>query len=138
MLCPPSSRKFYYLILFLLYLVPLISTFTPSISLPSAPPTVGVLIVDGFSPFHSAYLTDLATNEYSAGVVNALSPYTARGLRQTAGPGETEDYESHVPPLGDSSKLSAWLDAIPFELVGVFCESDAGLDFSERLSKEVS
>ncbi|GMI04180.1 hypothetical protein TrRE_jg10340, partial [Triparma retinervis] len=125
-------------VLYILSLPFLISTFTPSYTLPSTPPTVGILVIDGFSPFHSAYLRDLAVNDYSAGVVNALSPYTARGLRQTADAGEAEDYESHVPPLGDPSKLKAWLDAIPFELVGVFCESDAGLDFSERLSLEVS
>ena len=127
------------LLLLLLLSISTIS-YLPSLSLPSSgpKPTKGILIIDGFSPFHSAYLSDLTVHEYGSGIVNALSPYTAQGLQRTSPPGESEDFMAYVPPLSGTAELSRWLDAIPFDLVGIFCESDSGLDFSELLSSAIS
>lgn len=88
----------------------------------SPPPSTGILIIDGFSPFHSGLISDRLSSQ-NVGVVNALSLYMARGLERP----------DEVPPL-DSSALKLFLQTINFPIAGVICESDAGLEFAEQLS----
>jgi hypothetical protein len=106
------------------------SVFLPSTSSPAC----GILFIDAFSPLHSGYMQEEALSSYGAGVVDALSPYVARGL---SAEDPSFDHSSLVPPL-DAPSLAAWLSALPFPISAVHCESDAGLPFAQSLAAAIS
>ena len=106
-------------------------TYTPFVITPdSAPPTRGIIIVDGFSEYHSGYLIDKAIHDYNVGVVRVLSPYMAAGFQKEDA---QEDHFQRTAPL-DSPELEAWLQSIPFPIDAILCESDSGLDYAEQLA----
>jgi hypothetical protein len=99
------------------------------------PPTRGILVVDGFSDYHSGYLTHVAMEEYNVGVVHVLSPYMAEGLQKQLQQrqqqlvqqhaGEQDDgtliqrpdednFQRTAPPLDDPQQIQSWLASIPF------------------------
>ena len=130
--------------------------YTPSIVLPTSStisevceedpeffpmPARGILIVDGFSEHHSGYMIDRAIHDYNIGVVRVISPYMARGLqtqleelKQLQDQHQLPvDYFQQTAPL-DPQDLNTWLGCIPFPLEAILCESDSGLDYTERLA----
>ena len=106
-------------------------------------PKVGLIFMDNFSPYHGQYLSYMARKAYNVGVVNVLSGYMIQYLakkeeEQTLkednddnSEHETFDYPSmRVPDIG---KEKEWAKQIPFDIVGIICESDSGLASAERL-----
>lgn len=90
----------------------------------------GIVIMDNFSPFHGQYLTRMALEAYGAGVVSVLSTYVTGYLYQEKG--LTDHLTMRMP---DEDYIEEWTNAIPFEIVGIICESDSGLEDAERLGE---
>jgi len=88
----------------------------------------GIILVDSFCPFHGKYLDRMAREAYNAGVVNILSEYLTgyfyfeRGI--------TEHASSRAPRDDD---VENWIQKVPFDIVGIVCESDSGLGDAEKL-----
>lgn len=93
----------------------------------------GIVIVDNFSPYHGNYLSRMALEAYGAGVVSALSIYVTGYLFQEKG--MTEHLTSRLPDMDSLEDVERWTNGIPFEIVGIICESDSGLDDAERLGE---
>lgn len=91
----------------------------------------GLVLVDAFSPFHGQYLSKMAREAYGAGVVSVLSAYVTGYLYQERG--MTEHLSMRLPK--DYAEVEKWVNALPFELVGIICESDSGLDDAERFGE---
>mmetsp|Transcript_15509 Transcript_15509/g.33745 ORF Transcript_15509/g.33745 Transcript_15509/m.33745 type:complete len:840 (-) Transcript_15509:85-2604(-) len=93
----------------------------------------GIVIIDNFSPYHGNYLSRMALEAYGAGVVSALSEYVTGYLFQEKG--MTEHLTSRLPDMDSLEDVERWTNGIPFEIVGIICESDSGLDDAERLGE---
>ena len=96
----------------------------------------GLVLVDAFSPYHGQYLSTMAREAYGSGVVSVFSAYVTGYLYQEQG--MTDHLSMRLPDLDDSGhngEVEHWADDIPFEIVGVICESDSGLDDAERLGE---
>jgi len=113
----------------------------PSISLPkpkrapsssSTPsPSVerGIIIVDKFSPYHGNYMAKRCLSAYNAGVVSVLSNYVAGYIYH-----KTNGGASHLSQRAPNEyEIHDWLERVPFEIVGILCESDSGLEVAEHL-----
>lgn len=93
----------------------------------------GIVIVDNFSPYHGNYLARMALEAYGAGVVSALSEYVTGYLYQEKG--MTDHLTSRLPDVDSMEDIERWVNELPFEIVGVICESDSGLADAERLGE---
>ncbi len=106
--------------------------------------TKGLIIMDGFCPYHSGYLSHQAKVAYNAGIVHTLSDYVAKCLMKkddddgddTYANEEEDDQNDYyanarIPKL--KRNLDKWLASIPFDIQGIICESDSGLDDAEKL-----
>jgi len=114
-------------------------------TLDPSPPKVGLLFMDNFSPYHGQYLSYMARTAYKVGVVNVLSGYMAYGLTDTntnintniedSSREEQEDdlFDYATMRIPDVGSEKEWAENIPFEIVGIYCESDSGLPSAERL-----
>lgn len=100
---------------------PNIVSFNPS-------PKYGLIMMDCFCPFHGTYLIDAALNLYGVAIIDVLSGYIAEGLYR--GDGIEEHLPSRIPNIG---KEEEWMKDVTFQILGVHCESDAGLPSAERL-----
>jgi hypothetical protein len=115
----------------------------PQYSLPNIeyetpiPCTKGLILMDSFCPYHGGYLSHQAKVAYNAGIVHTVSDYVLMCLLD----GNEDDSMIHQyvnakrPTSKQNSKF--WLDAIPFEVVGIICESDSGLDDAELLGVDI-
>ena len=105
----------------------------PSIEIPHESlgypfPKVGLIFMDSFSPYHGEFLVEKAKRVYNAGIVQVLSGYMTEGIYRD---NDIEDHmSSRIPNIG---KENAWASDIPFEILNIYCESDAGLPSAERL-----
>jgi len=97
----------------------------------------GLLLIDNFSPYHGGYISQTAQQVYGVGIVDALSTYVAGYLYQEKG---MIDLLSGRIPLDPTKSMQQeieqvheWRESIPFDIVGIICESDSGLDEAERL-----
>ena len=93
----------------------------------------GIVIIDNFSPYHGNYLARMAQEAYGAGVVSALSEYVTGFLYQEKK--MTQHLPDRLPDLDSMEDVERWVKEIPFEIVGIVCESDSGLDDAERLGE---
>lgn len=93
----------------------------------------GIVIIDNFSPYHGNYLARMAREAYGAGVVSALSEYVTGFLYQEKK--MTQHLPGRLPDLDSMEDVERWVKEIPFEIVGIVCESDSGLDDAERLGE---
>jgi len=89
----------------------------------------GIILVDSFCPFHGRYLDRIAREAYGAGVVNVLSDYLTGYLYFERG---ITDHISTRAPRG-TQDVKDWVRKIPFDIVGIICESDSGLGDAEKL-----
>jgi hypothetical protein len=103
----------------------------PSISLPENTPSVerGIIIVDKFSPYHGNYIAKRCLSAYNAGVVSVLSNYVSGYIYHKTN-GATSHLSQRAP---NAYEIHDWLDRVPFEIVGILCESDSGLEVAEHL-----
>mmetsp|Transcript_8553 Transcript_8553/g.12549 ORF Transcript_8553/g.12549 Transcript_8553/m.12549 type:complete len:959 (-) Transcript_8553:121-2997(-) len=90
----------------------------------------GIIIFDNFSPFHGQYISRMAREAYNAGVVSVLSNYVTGYLYQERG--LTDHLSMRLP---SDEHIDEWVHKIPFEIVGILCESDSGLDDAEHLGE---
>ena len=93
----------------------------------------GIIIIDNFSPYHGKHLSRMAREAYGAGVVSALSNYITGYLYQEKG--MTDHLSARLPDLSSVEDVDRWVSEIPFEIVGIICESDSGLEDAERLGE---
>ena len=117
----------------------------PSCQLPDVwaqGPKRGLVFVDAFSEYHGGYLMDVAKDAYGVGVVSVLSHYMAGYFRHTGQHDPNllscemphllaEDGTIHEEEEEDASVVQEWKRQIPFDVVGLVCESDAGLKEAE-------
>lgn len=98
--------------------------------------TQGLILMDGFCPYHGGYLSHKAKIAYNAGIVHTLSDYVSSCLSRDDDDEDNDDDDmdytsARMPKTKDDIKM--WLDSIPFDIVGIICESDSGLDDAEKL-----
>ena len=93
----------------------------------------GIVIIDNFSPYHGNHLARMAREAYGAGVVSALSEYVTGFLYQEKK--MTQHLPDRLPDLDSMEDVERWVKEVPFEIVGIVCESDSGLDDAERLGE---
>jgi hypothetical protein len=108
-------------------------------------PKYAMVVVDGLCPHNSGYLSNRIREVYGETVIQALSCDMAKRLYEKQN--STAHLECRLPRGED--ELKAWLASLeneanhyghsPFHILGVYCESDLGLDetevFAELLSK---
>ncbi|GMH71354.1 hypothetical protein TrRE_jg3914, partial [Triparma retinervis] len=95
----------------------------------------GIVLVDAFSPSHLLYLKRRALTTYNAGVVECFSPKVSRYLLgQSESSEERSDILARTMPSSRDS-CASWAASLPFEVVGVLCESDSGGSVAERLTE---
>eukprot|EP00520_Triparma_pacifica_P003499 CAMPEP_0118642426 /NCGR_PEP_ID=MMETSP0785-20121206/5827_1 /TAXON_ID=91992 /ORGANISM="Bolidomonas pacifica, Strain CCMP 1866" /LENGTH=499 /DNA_ID=CAMNT_0006533973 /DNA_START=1 /DNA_END=1497 /DNA_ORIENTATION=- len=95
----------------------------------------GIVIVDAFSPSHLLYMKRRALKTYNAGVVECYSPKVTRYLMtRTSDSREKNSILSRSMPAS-RSECSTWASSIPFEIVGVVCESDGGGSVAELMTE---
>jgi len=115
----------------------------PQYSLPSnsngideLPVHQGLVQVDAFCPYHGRYLSNMAKLAYNAGIVNVVSDYVFHCLIDNENEYEAQEQEELELYLNakipKKESIKEWLEQIPFEIVGIICESDSGLDEAER------
>eukprot|EP00590_Aulacoseira_subarctica_P008842 CAMPEP_0172429480 /NCGR_PEP_ID=MMETSP1064-20121228/50573_1 /TAXON_ID=202472 /ORGANISM="Aulacoseira subarctica , Strain CCAP 1002/5" /LENGTH=472 /DNA_ID=CAMNT_0013174897 /DNA_START=118 /DNA_END=1536 /DNA_ORIENTATION=- len=100
----------------------------------------GIVMVDIFSPFHGNYLSHQARNAYGCAIVNVLSSYLCGYLVQEEAEeenntnDETQRYLQARIPLSKEEAYQ-WFSNLPsnLDIVGIHCESDSGLEDSEKL-----
>ena len=95
-----------------------------------------MIIVDGFSPYHSGYFRELCTS-MSVNVIDLYSDYVSAILLQKASKRSEED-EVNSMRIPRSSEVPAFLSRLPSEPTALYCESDAGLRQSESLASDLS
>jgi hypothetical protein len=109
-------------------------------------PTHGLVLVDIFCPFHGQYLAHMAKTAYNVGIVNVLSTYVTGylyidGVREHLSDRMPLTFQSSGERKTDAIKfvddvlVKEWAREIPFELLGIHCESDSGLGEAERLGE---
>ena len=96
-------------------------------------PIKAIIIVDGFSPYHGEYLSHAARHVYGAAVIHMLSDFMTRFLYQVEG--QTNHLSSRMSDLDSAEDVEKWMSLLPtnIEIVGIYCESDSGLEDAERL-----
>ena len=105
--------------------------------------TQGLILIDGFCPYHSGYLSQKAQEVYNAGIVHTLSDYVIKCLIRDNDNSDDDDNDENDRDMNDQflsaripksqQALNQWLESIPFEIKGIICESDSGLDDTEKL-----
>lgn len=108
--------------------------------------THGLVLMDAFCPYHGGYLSSRAKVAYNAGIVHCVSDYVLNCLIRDSsissdggGDDKEEDddemksqyFNARIPK--SRKNLSDWLEAVPFQILGIICESDSGLDDAENL-----
>ena len=91
-------------------------------------PKFGLILMDSFCPYHGEFLAQRAKIVYNAGVVQVLSGYMTEGIYRDKG--IIDHFSSRIPSV---NKEMEWANDIPFEILNIYCESDAGLPSAERL-----
>lgn len=110
----------------------------------SSPCTQGLILMDSFCPYHGQYLSDKAKRAYNAGIVHTVSDYVLSCLIRDSelapeadegGNGDHSEVDRYLSARVPKSKddLVVWYNAIPFDIKGIICESDSGLDDAEKL-----
>lgn len=110
-----------------------------------------LIMVDVFSPYHGNYLSSRARSVYGCAICNVLSSYLCGYLVQQSQSSSTSDgddstrdeeqqtqeriqyLEARIPC--SKEEAYAWLRKLPpfVDVVGIHCESDSGLEDSEKL-----
>ena len=114
--------------------------FEPQYSLPNGndcdtSTTQGLILMDSFCPYHGGYLSHKAKTAYNAGIVHTVSDYVINCLLNDdddTDDNDTDQYVNAQAPQQEKHVLE-WLKSIPFDVVGIICESDSGLDDAEKL-----
>jgi biotin carboxylase len=97
---------------------------------PSQPPTRAFILMDAFCPYHGQYLATSAHNHYPGTViVHILSPYLQAYLEKTHP--DTVWANQRMPDARTVDEWKQGLRGLP--VVGVYCESDSGLEDAEQL-----
>ena len=106
----------------------------------------GLILMDGFCPYHGGYLSHQAKIAYNAGIVHCVSDYVLNCLMRDINDGgdsaydnddddseemKNQYYNARIPKSKEN--LKGWVEAIPFQISGIICESDSGLDDAENL-----
>ena len=100
---------------------------------PKDGPTKAIIIMDGFCPYHGQYLAHTARHAHGAAVIHVLSDFVTRFLYQVQG--QTDHLSSRLTDLNKGEEVEAWSSLLPpsFEICGIYCESDSGLEDAEKL-----
>ena len=115
----------------------------PYFDLPDAiiEPKFGVLFIDRFCHYHGGYLAAKAREVYGVATINALSTYVSGYMTMSAQQSRGSDSGNDEPPshlklnVPSPVELDQWKERVPFEIVGIICESDSGLDEAELLGE---
>ena len=110
------------------------SASSPTSDSPSSHPTL--IIVDGFSPYHSGYFRSLCQDR-DVNVVDLYSDYVAAILLQAATKAE-EAAEVEASRIPNPSDVEAFVNGLPSEPTALYCESDAGLRQAEELASNLN
>ena len=92
-----------------------------------------LIIMDGFSPYHGQYIAHAARQNYGTAVIHVFSDFMTRYLSEVEG--QKDHLSSRLPDLENVDDVNAWSSLLPpsMEICGIYCESDSGLEDSERL-----
>ncbi len=104
--------------------------------------THGLVLMDAFCPYHGGYLSRQAKIAYNAGIVHCVSDYVLNCLLRENDESKDDNvsegeqlknqyFNAKIPKKKEN--LQGWLNAIPFKVSGIICESDSGLDDAEKL-----
>jgi hypothetical protein len=109
-------------------------------------PKYGLLFMDQFCEYHGGYVASKARDVYGVATIHALSTYVCGylswstqsedggsdgGMPTTAG----QHSEWKIP---SPDEFDDWREKIPFEVLAIICESDAGLDEAELLAEAMN
>jgi len=98
-----------------------------------------LIIMDGFCPYHGGYMMQQAKDLPEVVVVPVLSEYLRHFLLMTE-PEQAEQWQSmRIPTTVEQGKewtrhLSDVMSS-DFEIAGIYCESDSGLEDAEKLRR---
>lgn len=104
-------------------------------------PKYGLLFIDRFCHYHGGYLAAKARDVYGVATINSLSTYVSGYIEMTAQHEQNDDNTSNEPPshlrmtIPSPDELEKWEAKIPFEILGVICESDSGLEEAELIGE---
>ena len=93
-----------------------------------------LILMDVFSEYHGLFLGYRARTVYGVATIPVFSDYMKGYFQATIPPGdELDDLLSISMPM-TSEETETWCSKLDMELVGLHCESDSGLEASERFS----
>jgi predicted ATP-grasp superfamily ATP-dependent carboligase len=93
-----------------------------------------LVLMDGTCPYHSGYMVARALDIPGVAVVRVLSDYLSGFLRQQGTVDDTTLDSMTCPCTPEEAALwKAKLGSPMVQIVGVYCESDSGLEQAERL-----
>ena len=93
----------------------------------------GLILIDDFSPFHGQHIAQLTQTTYQYPTISVLSPYMTKYLYVAKG--YTDHLPCRMPNIRNPEEIKEWIKAVPFDIVGIYCESDCGLKDSEMLAE---
>ena len=108
-------------------------------------PKYGLMFIDKFCHYHGGYLAAKASDVYGVAIINSLSTYVSGYMEMTAAaqrdPDDDELEQSQSPHLKmkvpSPDELEEWKACIPFEVMGIICESDSGLEEAELVGEAI-
>jgi hypothetical protein len=95
--------------------------------------TKALIVMDGFSPYHGQYIAHAARQNHGAAVIHVLSDFMTRYLFEVQG--QIDHLSCRLPDLDKGEEVEAWTALLPssIDIVGIYCESDSGLEDAEKL-----
>ncbi len=92
-----------------------------------------LIVMDGFSPYHGQYIAHAARQNHGTAVIHVLSDFMTRYLFEVQG--QNDHLSCRLPDLDKGEDVEAWTSLLPssIEIVGIYCESDSGLEDAEKL-----